>query len=94
MASRRPHSTPKTEPTPPALEKTAAKTSRARKTASPAAPGRSEISEEMRRGMIAQAAYLRAERRGFKGGDEVEDWLAAEAEVEALLKAESGGTPQ
>jgi hypothetical protein len=96
MASRRPHSTPKTEPTPPAVEKTApaAKTSGARKTASPAGPRRSEISEEMRRGMIAQAAYLRAERRGFKEGDEVEDWLAAEAEVDALLKAESGGTPQ
>jgi hypothetical protein len=48
----------------------------------------------MRRGMIAQAAYLRAERRGFTGGNEIEDWLAAEAEVDALLKAESRGTPQ
>jgi hypothetical protein len=48
----------------------------------------------MRRGMIAQAAYLRAERRSFTGGSEVEDWLAAEAEVDALLKAESRGTPQ
>jgi Protein of unknown function (DUF2934) len=96
MASRRPQSTPKTEPTPPAVEKTAppAKSIRARKSASKAAPLRNEISEDMRRGMIAQAAYLRAERRGFRVGDEVEDWLAAEAEVDALLKAESRGTPQ
>jgi hypothetical protein len=48
-----------------------------------------EISVEVRRGMIAEAAYLRAERRGFAGGQEREreDWLAAEAEVDALLKA-------
>jgi hypothetical protein len=44
--------------------------------------------------MIEQAAYLRAERRGFTGGGEVEDWLAAEAEVDALLKAGNGGPPQ
>jgi hypothetical protein len=48
-----------------------------------------EISEDVRRAMIAEAAYLRAERRGFSGGPEKEkeDWLLAEAEVEALLKA-------
>ena len=34
---------------------------------------------------IAEAAYLRAERRGFEPGHELEDWLAAEQEVEALL---------
>jgi len=44
--------------------------------------------------MIAQAAYLRAERRGFMPGGEVEDWLAAEAEVEALLRAGNGRPPQ
>ena len=31
--------------------------------------------------MIAAAAYFRAERRGFEPGHELEDWLAAEAEV-------------
>jgi len=41
--------------------------------------------------MIAQAAYLRAERRGFAPGNELEDWMAAEAEVDALLKAGNGG---
>jgi len=39
--------------------------------------------------MIAQAAYLRAERRGFAPGGEHEDWMAAEAEVDALLSADS-----
>ena len=40
-----------------------------------------------RRQMIAEAAYFRAERRGFDGGDPVEDWMAAEAEVDARLEA-------
>jgi hypothetical protein len=52
------------------------------------------ISEDVRRGMIAEGAYLRAERRGFAPGHEAEDWLAAEAEVDALLKARHGGTSQ
>ena len=30
---------------------------------------------------IAEAAYYRAERRGFVGGDPVEDWLAAENDL-------------
>jgi DUF2934 family protein len=38
--------------------------------------------------MIAKAAYLRAERRGFAPGGEDADWLAAEAEVDALLSAD------
>jgi hypothetical protein len=37
--------------------------------------------------MIQMAAYFRAERRGFAPGYEVEDWMAAEAEVEAQLAA-------
>jgi hypothetical protein len=43
------------------------------------------ISESERRAEIAAAAYLRAERRNFAAGHEVEDWLAAEAEVNARL---------
>jgi Protein of unknown function (DUF2934) len=38
-----------------------------------------------RRSMIATAAYYRAERRQFASGHELEDWLAAEADVDALL---------
>jgi hypothetical protein len=52
------------------------------------------VSEDARRVMIAQAAYLRAERRGFAPGSEEEDWLAAEAEVNALLRAGNGRPPQ
>jgi hypothetical protein len=35
--------------------------------------------------MISLEAYLRAERRGFEPGHEVEDWIAAEAEIDARL---------
>jgi hypothetical protein len=68
-------------------------TPRVRKTAAKA-PARVSISEDVRRGMIAEGAYLRAERRGFAPGHEDEDWLAAEAEVDALLKARYGATSQ
>ena len=50
-----------------------------------AAPARASVTSEARRALIAEAAYLRAERRGFSPGHETEDWLAAEAEVDALL---------
>lgn len=36
--------------------------------------------------MIAVAAYYRAERRGFEPGHELEDWLAAEAEIKRLFE--------
>ena len=38
-----------------------------------------------RKEMIAVAAYYRAEHRGFANGDSMEDWLAAEAEINASL---------
>ena len=34
---------------------------------------------------IAEAAYLRAEHRGFLPGCELQDWLEAEAEVDKQL---------
>jgi hypothetical protein len=52
------------------------------------------LTVEARRTMISENAYLRAERRGFAPGHETEDWLAAEAEVDALLKVAHGGSPQ
>jgi hypothetical protein len=55
------------------------------------AAGMATVSEDERRGMIAQSAYLRAERRGFAPGGEAQDWLLAEQEVDALLN--SGHTP-
>ena len=42
-------------------------------------------SPEERRHRIEQAAYFRAQQRGFNGGDPVEDWLAAEREINRLL---------
>ncbi len=41
-----------------------------------------------RRQMIADAAYRRAQQRGFTPGNEVEDWLAAEAEVDFALSSQ------
>ena len=35
--------------------------------------------------LTAERAYFRAERRGFAPGHELEDWVAAEREVAALL---------
>ena len=49
--------------------------------------GATALSREGRSGMIAQAAYFRAERRGFAPGQELEDWVAAEQEVDRLLSA-------
>jgi hypothetical protein len=40
---------------------------------------------EERQAMIAKAAYYRAERRHFEPGHELEDWLAAEAEINRRL---------
>lgn len=49
------------------------------------APG-SGISPEERHNMVATAAYCRAECRGFAEDCEMEDWLAAEAEIDQRLK--------
>ena len=61
---------------------------------SPSEPVRLALTPEARRAMIAEGAYLRAERRGFAPGHETEDWLAAEAEVDVLLKVAHGGSSQ
>jgi hypothetical protein len=45
--------------------------------APPSIPGREQ--------MIAEAAYYRAERRNFAGGREMDDWLAAEEEIDSLI---------
>lgn len=43
------------------------------------------VGPEQRSALIAEAAFFRAEKRGFAPGHETEDWLAAEAEVDATL---------
>lgn len=41
-----------------------------------------------RHASIALAAYFRSQHRGFKPGHEMEDWLAAEEEVDQRLRGE------
>lgn len=38
--------------------------------------------------LIAQAAYYRAEQRGFAGNDTLGDWVAAEQDVDAAWRFE------
>jgi hypothetical protein len=47
-------------------------------------------SDQEIREWIAEAAYYRAEKRGFLPGMETDDWVAAEAEV---LARTGGGQP-
>jgi len=52
---------------------------------------RSFVDPRQRGALIARAAYFRAMHRGFAPGNELEDWLAAEAEVDAeLLRGTAG----
>lgn len=54
----------------------------------PSAPTPPPVVYKTRAEAVAEAAYLRAERRGFAPGHELEDWLAAEKEVDASLLPE------
>jgi|HubBroStandDraft_5_1064220.scaffolds.fasta_scaffold520502_1 hypothetical protein len=44
-------------------------------------PGLSPAAEDQWRLKVSEAAYYRAERRGFAPGYSIDDWLVAEAEV-------------
>ena len=48
------------------------------------------VNPEERERMIREAAYLRAERRGFADGSPEKDWLAAEAQVDEMLASKLG----
>jgi Protein of unknown function (DUF2934) len=71
-------------PTPPTTRKRAP-----RKTLARSKPAISRVTPfvdpQQRAALIAEAAYFRAQKRGFAPGHETEDWLAAEAEVDAGL---------
>lgn len=43
------------------------------------------VTPEQRYRMICDAAYYRAERRGFIGGNPEQDWVEAELEIDQLL---------
>ena len=60
-------------------------------TAGKSASSRKSITPEERHELIEASAYLKAERRGFQGGNPVNDWLEAEAEIDAMLIRRSGG---
>ena len=49
------------------------------------APQGAETSTEEWYRLVAVAAYLRAEVRGFEGGSALDDWLTAEAELKRTL---------
>lgn len=42
--------------------------------------------EVVREKMISDAAYFRAEKRGFEVGDSMDDWLVSEAEIDDVLR--------
>lgn len=63
-----------------AAKKKASKKTATKKAASKRATTSSikTISPEQRHAMISEAAYYIAEQRGFEGGTDMDDWLAAE----------------
>lgn len=73
-----------------------AKRARLPRKSEPQAPvesGVPAIDAGVRRAMIAEAAYYRAERRGFAPGQELDDWVAAEAEIERATTPYRGDAP-
>lgn len=44
------------------------------------------ITPDERSRMIAEAAYYRAEQRGFTPYDQMQDWLDAESDVDSILR--------
>ncbi len=49
------------------------------------AKAETNLSEEQRRQYVEVAAYYIAERGGFNGDCDLENWLAAEAEIDRLM---------
>lgn len=54
-------------------------------------PAESCERDEQRCRMIAEAAYFRALERQFAPGQDVDDWLQAEKDVDTALLRSSGG---
>lgn len=72
---------PRTKAAAPATETATAEAKpRRRTTARASAANQDRIGDSLQQ-CIAEAAYYRAERRGFQGGSELDDWLEAETEV-------------
>lgn len=45
-----------------------------------------ELTPDQRRYYVEVAAFYIAERRGFHGGSEMDDWVQAEAEIDRLVR--------
>ena len=52
---------------------------------------RGSVTSEERTRLIAEAAYFKAAQRGFAKGGELDDWIEAEAEIDALLDSRGVG---
>ena len=44
------------------------------------------VDAKAKQAMIAEAAYYRAEKRGFAPGHDLDDWLAAEALIDVVTR--------
>jgi len=55
--------------------------------------GTASIDAQAREDLIREAAYFRAQRRGFEAGHDLEDWLAAERDFDQWL-ATRGAPPR
>ena len=64
-----------------------AKKTVAKATASSVKKNTAAISPEHRYHMIGTAAYFKAQQRGFEAGYHVQDWIAAEKDIDAMLNA-------
>ena len=76
---------PRTSASSKAGEKTARATTKTTKRRAKSQPQPVELSPGLRDEMIREAAYFRAEKRGFQGGDPVSDWLLSEQEIDTAL---------
>lgn len=83
-----PHESPTAVAARPPVAAAMPKTAAARAARSDVTVKSVQLLGEDRRRLIAEAAYFRAEQRGFVPGQEIEDWLAAELEVDALFPAD------
>jgi len=71
----------------PAIEKHAGKHTETAASAPKKSAKKASVTPEQRYRMIQEAAYYRAEQRGFATGHEAEDWNASEAQIDAMLNA-------
>jgi len=65
--------------------KAASKKKPAAKKAAPRKRAQRKIVEKDRGELVAEAAYLIAQQRGFEGNYALDDWLQAEVEIDARL---------